>query len=67
MTTQLTDPDGAMETVEEVYEFMLAYAAQGRRTEEDKSSAGIRAYLQRAEQALGVLLDDLGVEERHGR
>ena len=55
MTTQLTDLDGAMETVEEVYEFMLAYAAQGRRTEEDKSSAGIRAYLQRAEQALGVI------------
>ena len=54
-TTDAMDLDGAMEAVEETYEFMLAYAAQGRRTEEDKSSAGIRSYLQRAEGALGVI------------
>ena len=53
--TDIMDLDGAMETVEETYEFMLAYAAQGRRTEEDKSSAGIRTYLQRAESALAVI------------
>jgi len=45
----------AIDAVEETYEFMLAYAAQGRRTEEDKSSAGIRTYLQRAEGALAVI------------
>ena len=55
MTTDVMDLDGAMEAVEETYEFMLAYAAQGRRTEEDKSSAGIRSYLQRAEGALAVI------------
>lgn len=54
-TTGVMDLDGAMEAVEETYEFMLAYAAQGRRTEEDKSSAGIRSYLQRAEGALAVI------------
>ena len=53
--TDVMDLDGAMEAVEETYEFMLAYAAQGRRTEEDKSSAGIRAYLQRAEGALALI------------
>ncbi len=54
-TAGVMDLDGAMEAVEETYEFMLAYAAQGRRTEEDKSSAGIRSYLQRAEGALAVI------------
>jgi len=54
-TTDAMDLDGAMEAIEETYEFMLAYAAQGRRTEEDKSSAGIRTYLQRAEGALAVI------------
>ena len=53
--TDVMDLDGAMEAIEETYEFMLAYAAQGRRTEEDKSSAGIRTYLQRAEGALAVI------------
>ena len=55
MSSAHMDLDGAMETVEEVYEFMLAYAAQGRRTEEDRSTAGIRACLQRAESALSVI------------
>jgi hypothetical protein len=47
--------DGAIDVVEETYEFMLAYAAQGRRTEEDGSSAGIRAYLERTDAALKVI------------
>ena len=53
--TDVMNLDKAMEAVEETYEFMLAYAAQGRRTEEDSSTSGIRAYLQRAETALAVI------------
>jgi hypothetical protein len=53
--TDVMDLDGAIEAVEETYEFMLAYAAQGRRTEEDSSTAGIRAYLQRADTALAII------------
>jgi hypothetical protein len=49
--------DGAIDVVEETYEFMLAYAAQGRRTEEDGSSSGIRAYLERADAALAVIAE----------
>jgi hypothetical protein len=47
--------DKAIDVVEETYEFMLAYAAQGRRVEEDGSSSGIRAYLERADAALTVI------------
>src|SRR5262245_25237987 len=44
----------AIDVIEEAYEFMLAYAAQGRREEEDAGS-GIRERLTRAEAALGVI------------
>jgi hypothetical protein len=44
----------AIDAVEETYEFMLAYAAQGRGREEDPGS-GIRERLMRAEAALGVV------------
>jgi hypothetical protein len=47
-------PD-AIECIEETYEFMLAYAAQGRRQEEEDAGAGIRERLTRAEAALGVI------------
>jgi hypothetical protein len=50
-----TDLAGAIDAIEETYEFMLAYAAQGRVNDQDNSSAGIRSYLQRSEQALGVI------------
>ena len=56
--TPAPDPmslDGAIDVDEETYEFMLAYAAQGRRTEEDGSSAGIRAYLECTDAALKVI------------
>ena len=43
----------AIDVIEEAYEFMLAYAAQGRREEEEGS--GIRERLTRAEAALGVI------------
>lgn len=45
----------AIETIEETYEFMLAYAAQGRRQEEDDAGTGIRERLTRAEAALGAI------------
>jgi hypothetical protein len=43
----------AIDVVEETYEYMLAYAAQGRGRDEDDE--GIRGYLERAEAALGVI------------
>jgi hypothetical protein len=46
---------GAIDVIEETYEFMLAYAAQGRVNDEDTSSAGIRSYLQRSDEALAVI------------
>jgi hypothetical protein len=46
----------AIDTIEEVYEFMLAYAAQGRRHDDDDQGAGIRERLTRAEVALGVIV-----------
>jgi hypothetical protein len=45
----------AIDVIEETYEFMLAYAAQGRRREEDDTGAGIRERLMRAEAALAVI------------
>ena len=56
--TSVSEPmslDAAIDVVEETYEFMLAYAAQGRRVEEDGSSSGIRAYLERTDTALAVI------------
>ena len=50
-----TDLAGAIDAIEETYEFMLAYAAQGRVNDQDNSSAGIRASLGRWNQALGVI------------
>ena len=46
---------GAIDVIEETYEYMLAYAAQGRVDDTDTSSAGIRAYLERSDQALAVI------------
>jgi hypothetical protein len=43
----------AIDVVEETYEYMLAYAAQGRSGGDDDDS--IRDYLKRAEAALGVI------------
>ena len=45
----------AIDVIEETYEFMLAYAAQGRRREEEDAGSGIRERLTRAEAALGVI------------
>jgi len=45
----------AIDVIEETYEFMLAYAAQGRGREEEDAGAGIRERLTRAEVALGTI------------
>jgi hypothetical protein len=56
----------AIDVIEEAYEFMLAYAAQGRRQEENDAGTGIRERLTRAEAALDVIVsatpDSLGAE-----
>ena len=45
-------------TVEECYEFMLAYAAQGRPSDQgSKTGAQIREFLQRAATAIGALAE----------
>jgi len=44
----------AIDVIEETYEFMLAYAAQGRRRGEE--DAGMRERLARAEAALGIIV-----------
>ena len=45
----------AIDAIEETYEFMLAYAAQGRRGDEEDASTGIRERLRRAEAALATI------------
>ena len=46
--------DGRIEAIEQAYELMLAYAAQGRRDDTDESGS-IRRFLRRAEAALDGL------------
>ena len=57
MSTDITPKDlaEAIDVIEETYEFMLAYAAQGRVKDEDTSSASIRAHLERSDRALNVI------------
>jgi len=49
------DLAGAIDVIEETYEYMLAYAAQGKVNDTDTSSSGIRAYLERSQQALDMI------------
>jgi hypothetical protein len=54
----LSEVGNRCEAVEECYEFMLAYAAQGLRTDEGSKSGGqIREFLQRAVKALTGLAE----------
>lgn len=55
--TQAAEMRSAFDQIEEAYEFMLAYAAQGRRSEvaEGAGESQIRLYLKRFEAALTVL------------
>ena len=57
MSTDTAPKDlaGAIDIIEETYEFMLAYAAQGRVNDTDQSDGGIRACLERSRNALGVI------------
>jgi hypothetical protein len=45
----------AIDVIEEAYEFMLAYAAQGRRAEDDDAGSGIRERLTQVDAALAVI------------
>jgi hypothetical protein len=59
MTDTLT-PSALAETIdiiEEAYEFMLAYAAQGLRDESDSSGPSIRDFITRASESVGGLAD----------
>jgi hypothetical protein len=54
----LSEIGSRCEAVEECYEFMLAYAAQGLRTDEGSKSGGqVREFLQRAVKALTGLAE----------
>jgi hypothetical protein len=54
----LADISERSDTIEECYEFMLAYAAQGLRNEEGSKSGGqVREYLNRAVKAISGLAD----------
>jgi hypothetical protein len=44
-----------IDAIEEAYEFMLAFAAQGRRDERGANGPGIRHFLRRLDAALGPL------------
>lgn len=46
---------GAIDAIEEAYEFMLAYAASGRNEQGEDAHTGIRAALQNIDAGLGVI------------
>jgi hypothetical protein len=45
----------AIDVIEETYEFLLAYAAQGRRREDEDAGSNIRERLARAEAGLNII------------
>lgn len=45
----------AIDVVEQAYEFMLAYAGQGRRPQDEDRGAGVRDHLRRAAAGLDVI------------
>jgi hypothetical protein len=45
----------SIDVIEETYEFLLAYAAQGRRREDEEAGSNIRVRLTQAEAALGII------------
>jgi hypothetical protein len=50
-----------IDTIEESYEFFLAYAAQGLSGDGSSASGGeLREYLKRTDEALGSLVQDMG-------
>lgn len=53
-SNEITSVAQAIDAIEEAYEFMLAYAAQGREREDD-DPMGVRGYLERAVAGLQFL------------
>ena len=53
----------ATEAIEEAYEFMLAYAAQGRIDEDESSSPSIRELLQNAKKSLLKLANKMELKD----
>ena len=50
-----------IDTIEESYEFFLAYAAQGLSGGDGSTSGGdLREYLNRTDEALGALMEGMG-------
>src|SRR5690554_6834890 len=57
MSNQPLDTAARIDAIESAYEFMLAYAAQGRRGTEGGPSDEIRGYLERFDAALDGLAE----------
>jgi hypothetical protein len=58
----VSDLKDRIDTIEEAYEFMLAYAAQGRERDDESEAGGIRAFLAKA---VGALADiDAAAQEQ---
>ena len=53
----------ATEAIEEAYEFMLAYAAQGRTDEDESSAPSIRQLLENAKKSLLKLANKMELED----
>ncbi len=65
MADEALDPDslaGRINILEEVYEYMLAYAAQGRLGNEDGAGYDVRGFLERGDEALDGLAEAAGAE-----
>ena len=57
----------ATEAIEEAYEFMLAYAAQGRIDEDESSSPSIRELLENAKKSLLKLANKMELKDEDVR
>lgn len=55
MADDTTDWAGHIEAIESAYEFMLAYAAQGRESDDAGAGSQIREYLKKMDDALEVV------------
>ena len=61
--TFFSDFRESTDSIEEAYEFMLAYAAQGRIDEDHSSAPNIRELLMKADKALNQLTKCMGLKE----
>ena len=58
--TPASDLKNRIDTIEEAYEFFLAYAAQGRERDDESEAGGVRAFLGNAISALDNLHEAAG-------